>query len=390
MVTVLLRPFPWEVARLAPEARVARRHRARRRSSSSGASRSRSRCDISAIVPFLFYCWALTILYSRHVPGVRATSVCSTASVRSCCPRCTCCCASTARKAREFDDEQRERAAFRRAEFGPWRRASASVRRTVKVASAAADRLRPDVAGVVDPAVPPGRRRLVARDRPRRGAVRRADRRDRRVGPRRVARRRARAARGAGSRRRRPSSVVVTFDDGTADFVDVAVPILVRHRVPATLYLATAFVEDERRVPRRRAAGVVVRAARRVLDWTGRHRLAHAHAPAARSDLAGRGRRRARPVDRPDRRAPRPARARLRVPEGGARHAATSRALVRDRFRSAALAGTRVNPVPQRRAARATDPYGSRVRRSRSATACSSSSGSSRAAWRSRTRSAAR
>ena len=36
--------------------------------------------------------------------------------------------------------------------------------------------------------------------------------------------------------------VAVTFDDGTADFVDVAVPLLVRHRVPATLYVATAFV----------------------------------------------------------------------------------------------------------------------------------------------------
>jgi peptidoglycan/xylan/chitin deacetylase (PgdA/CDA1 family) len=38
--------------------------------------------------------------------------------------------------------------------------------------------------------------------------------------------------------------VAVTFDDGTADFVDVVVPVLARHRVPATLYLATAFVED--------------------------------------------------------------------------------------------------------------------------------------------------
>ena len=43
--------------------------------------------------------------------------------------------------------------------------------------------------------------------------------------------------------RRRPA-VVVTFDDGTDDFVDVAVPILERHGIPATLYLATAFVED--------------------------------------------------------------------------------------------------------------------------------------------------
>jgi peptidoglycan/xylan/chitin deacetylase (PgdA/CDA1 family) len=36
--------------------------------------------------------------------------------------------------------------------------------------------------------------------------------------------------------------VVVTFDDGTADFVDTALPLLCRHGVPATLYLATAFV----------------------------------------------------------------------------------------------------------------------------------------------------
>jgi peptidoglycan/xylan/chitin deacetylase (PgdA/CDA1 family) len=43
--------------------------------------------------------------------------------------------------------------------------------------------------------------------------------------------------------------VVVTFDDGTADFVDVALPILERHRVPATLYVATRFVEDGREFP---------------------------------------------------------------------------------------------------------------------------------------------
>jgi peptidoglycan/xylan/chitin deacetylase (PgdA/CDA1 family) len=36
---------------------------------------------------------------------------------------------------------------------------------------------------------------------------------------------------------------VVTFDDGTADIVDNALPVLVEHRVPMTLYLATDFVE---------------------------------------------------------------------------------------------------------------------------------------------------
>lgn len=38
--------------------------------------------------------------------------------------------------------------------------------------------------------------------------------------------------------------VVVTFDDGTPDLVEVALPILERHRIPITLYLATGFVED--------------------------------------------------------------------------------------------------------------------------------------------------
>jgi peptidoglycan/xylan/chitin deacetylase (PgdA/CDA1 family) len=46
-----------------------------------------------------------------------------------------------------------------------------------------------------------------------------------------------------------PSAVVITFDDGTADFVEEALPILVRHQVPATLYVATDFVERGRPFP---------------------------------------------------------------------------------------------------------------------------------------------
>jgi peptidoglycan/xylan/chitin deacetylase (PgdA/CDA1 family) len=42
---------------------------------------------------------------------------------------------------------------------------------------------------------------------------------------------------------------VVTFDDGTADFVEVALPYIVEHRIPVTLYLATAFVEEQRAFP---------------------------------------------------------------------------------------------------------------------------------------------
>jgi peptidoglycan/xylan/chitin deacetylase (PgdA/CDA1 family) len=40
--------------------------------------------------------------------------------------------------------------------------------------------------------------------------------------------------------------VVVTFDDGFRDFHDHALPLLVRHRVPALLYLATGFVQNGR------------------------------------------------------------------------------------------------------------------------------------------------
>lgn len=38
--------------------------------------------------------------------------------------------------------------------------------------------------------------------------------------------------------------IVVTFDDGTADLADVATPILARHGVPATVYLATRYVDE--------------------------------------------------------------------------------------------------------------------------------------------------
>jgi peptidoglycan/xylan/chitin deacetylase (PgdA/CDA1 family) len=43
--------------------------------------------------------------------------------------------------------------------------------------------------------------------------------------------------------------VVVTFDDGPADFADAAVPVLAEHRIPATIYLATAFLDEQRPFP---------------------------------------------------------------------------------------------------------------------------------------------
>jgi peptidoglycan/xylan/chitin deacetylase (PgdA/CDA1 family) len=42
-----------------------------------------------------------------------------------------------------------------------------------------------------------------------------------------------------------PGGVVVTVDDGYRDFYDVVLPLLVRYRVPAVLYLATSLVAGE-------------------------------------------------------------------------------------------------------------------------------------------------
>lgn len=54
------------------------------------------------------------------------------------------------------------------------------------------------------------------------------------------------AADGGGSAAPPPAedAVVVTFDDGTADLAEVALPILERHRVPATVYLATRYIDE--------------------------------------------------------------------------------------------------------------------------------------------------
>jgi peptidoglycan/xylan/chitin deacetylase (PgdA/CDA1 family) len=53
---------------------------------------------------------------------------------------------------------------------------------------------------------------------------------------------RAEAARGG-------DPVVLTFDDGTADFVDNVLPILERHGLPVTLYAATSFIDEGRPFP---------------------------------------------------------------------------------------------------------------------------------------------
>ena len=44
--------------------------------------------------------------------------------------------------------------------------------------------------------------------------------------------------------------VALTFDDGTADFAEVALPVLARFGAPATLYVATDFVDRGRPFPK--------------------------------------------------------------------------------------------------------------------------------------------
>lgn len=56
------------------------------------------------------------------------------------------------------------------------------------------------------------------------------------------------ASRSADADALRPG-VVLTFDDGTTDWIDHVLPALDRHRIPATFYVATSFIEDSAPFP---------------------------------------------------------------------------------------------------------------------------------------------
>ena len=147
-----------------------------------------------------------------------------------------------------------------------------------------------------------------------------------------------------------PDPVVVTFDDGTADFAEHAAPILERHGIPATLYLATEFVE--RQVPYAYGA--------RPLSWNalrdacasglvtvGSHTHTHAvmdalDGPTADDELG-------RSIALIEEHLSRPCE-HFAYPKGVA-GTPDADAVVRRRFRSAALAVVATNPY------RATDPY---------------------------------
>ncbi|CAN5652665.1 N/A [soil metagenome] len=138
--------------------------------------------------------------------------------------------------------------------------------------------------------------------------------------------------------------VSVTFDDGTADFVENALPILVRHQVPATLYLATKFADE----------GLDFPGGGRAISWGGLRDArttglidvgAHTHSHVLLDRLEDR-----LVADELDR-----SNGLIEDQLGApARHFAypkavlgspTAREAVRSRYRSASVAGTRANPI---------------------------------------------
>jgi peptidoglycan/xylan/chitin deacetylase (PgdA/CDA1 family) len=139
--------------------------------------------------------------------------------------------------------------------------------------------------------------------------------------------------------------VVVTFDDGTADLVDVALPILVRHGVPAVFYLSTDFVDRGRPFPGKAPApamswSAAADAVSTGLVTIGSHTHTHALLDRVAPEVA------AGELDRSQS---------LIADRLGveAEHFAYPKAvlgppaieaLVRQRFRSAALGGSRPNP----------------------------------------------
>jgi peptidoglycan/xylan/chitin deacetylase (PgdA/CDA1 family) len=143
-----------------------------------------------------------------------------------------------------------------------------------------------------------------------------------------------------------PPAVVVTFDDGTADLVDIALPILERHQIPATFYIATAFIDEQRPFPDDGTpvswAGLRDAVATGLVS-IGSHTHRHLLLDRASTDEVGDELSRSidcigeqigqAPTD-------------FAYPKAVLGSQAAQRA-VRERFRSAALAGTRANVVGQ-------------------------------------------
>jgi len=140
-----------------------------------------------------------------------------------------------------------------------------------------------------------------------------------------------------------PQPVVVTFDDGTADFSEVVLPRVVRHGVPVTLFVATAYVEEQRDFPwgsRPVTWSGLAEAVSTGLVSIGSHTHTHALLDRAAPDAAADELDRSRSLieDRLGIRCDHFAYPKALPPAPGVE------GLVRQRFVTAALAGTRPNP----------------------------------------------
>jgi len=152
-----------------------------------------------------------------------------------------------------------------------------------------------------------------------------------------------------------PTPVVVTFDDGTSDFTEMALPILQAHGVPATLYLATEFIDESRPFPadgRPLSWAAAADALTTGLVTIGSH--THTHSLLDRLPVHDAVADLERSVSLIHERLGVEA-AHFAYPKAVVGSAGVEREIKR-RFRSAALAGTRPNPYGS------TDPY--RVARS--------------------------
>ncbi len=156
------------------------------------------------------------------------------------------------------------------------------------------------------------------------------------------------ATAGVGAKAR--DAVVITFDDGYGDVYDHAFPILRRYRLPATIYLATAFIEEGRPFPVE-ASGSTGGLARpltwdqvRTMQRSGLITIgAHTHTHADLSALGVAGV--AREVEESNRLIA----LRVGVPPihfayPWGRTSAASRTVVSRTYRTAAVGGTRKNP----------------------------------------------
>ncbi len=137
--------------------------------------------------------------------------------------------------------------------------------------------------------------------------------------------------------------VVITFDDGTRDWSEVVLPILAEFQLPAVFYVATAFVDEQRPFPRDG----------RPISWAGVRELVdsglgtigshtHTHPMLDRVTVADAERELDQSVGL--------IQDRLGVAAGhfayprAVRGSPAVEAVVRDRFKSAVVAGGRANP----------------------------------------------